>query len=100
MFAGAETIGGTLMVGTYYLLKQPETYKKLKKELHEVWPALDQNPPQLRDLEKLPYLNAVIRESLRMMSGVVSGLLRVVPAEGANICGTVVPGGVSGVQET
>lgn len=93
MFAGGETTGSTLMVGTYYLLKRPETYKKLKKELHEAWPALDQNPPQLRDLEKLPYLNAVIRESLRMMSGVVSGLLRVVPAEGANICGTVVPGG-------
>ena len=35
-----------------------------------------------------------------MMSGVVSGLLRVVPAEGANICGTVVPGSVSCVQET
>jgi len=46
-------------------------------------------------LEQMPYLNAVIKEGLRMSSGVVSGLLRIVPSPGATICDTFVPAGVS-----
>ncbi|KAK5278970.1 hypothetical protein LTR16_008100, partial [Cryomyces antarcticus] len=48
--------------------------------------------PDLRTLERLPYLAAVIKEALRLTSGVTTGLSRVVPPEGAGICGTVVPG--------
>jgi len=81
------------MVGTFHLLKQPETYGKFKKEILSVWPKLDNDPPSLRELERLPYFNAVIKESLRISVGVVSGLLRVVPKEGAKICDTFVPGG-------
>jgi len=93
MYAGSDTTGNTLMVGTFHLLKQPETYRKFKKEILSVWPKLDAAPPSLRELERLPYLNAVIKESLRLSVGVVSGLLRVVPKEGAKICDTFVPGG-------
>lgn len=94
MFAGADTVGNTLMLGTYYLLRQPETYQNLKKELMATWPSLESSP-DMRTLDSLPYLNAVIKESLRMSSGVVSGLLRFVPPQGARIAGTFVPGGVS-----
>ena len=94
MYAGSDTTGNTLMVGTFHLLKQPETFAKFKKELLSVWPKLDGEPPALRELERLPYFNAVIKESLRLSVGVVSGLLRVVPKEGATICNTFVPGGV------
>jgi hypothetical protein len=93
LFAGADTVGNTLMVGTHYLLHDSAALGKLKAELHEVWPVLDE-PPKLSQLEKLPYLNAVIKESLRRSHGVVSGLLRVVPAEGAQIAGVAVPAGV------
>jgi cytochrome P450 len=95
MYAGSDTTGNTLMVGTFHLLKQPETYRKFKKEILSVWPKLDTDTPSLRELERLPYFNAVIKESLRISVGVVSGLLRVVPKEGAKICDTFVPGGVS-----
>jgi cytochrome P450 len=90
MFGGADTVGNALMVGTHHLLQQPAVLQTLKKELLNAWPTLPQEP-KLRELESLPYLNAVIKESLRMSSGVVSGLLRVVPPTGAMINGVTVP---------
>jgi cytochrome P450 len=92
MFGGGDTVGNTLMLGTYHLLRQPETLAKLKKEILDAWPTLS-SEPKLRDLEVLPYLNAVIKESLRLSSGVTSGLLRVVPPTGATIAGVAVPPG-------
>lgn len=95
MFGGADTVGNTLMVGTYHLLRNPEKLQKLKEELHRTWPSLSGQEPRARELEALPYLNAVIKESLRMSSGVISGLLRIVPSGGATIAGVQVPSGVS-----
>jgi cytochrome P450 len=94
MFAGSDTTGNALMVGTFHLLKQPEQYMRFKTELLDAWPHLHRREPTLRKIESLPYLDAVIKESLRMSVGVVSGLLRTVPKEGATICGVSVPGGV------
>lgn len=94
MFGGADTVGNTLMVGTYHLLQQPDKLQKLKAELSAAWPSLNEHEPKLRDFENLPYLNAVIKESLRLASGVVSGLLRVTPATGATVDGVTVPPGV------
>lgn len=94
MFGGGDTTGNALMLTTYYVAKQPETYMKLKQELRSAWPVLDR-VPSLKSLEQLPYLNAVIKEGLRMSTGVVSGLARVVPLSGAKICDTFVPAGVS-----
>jgi cytochrome P450 len=90
MFGGADTVGNTLMVGTHRLLMNAEKMSKLKAELHTVWPVLAREP-SLKELESLPYLNAMIKESLRLSSGVVSGLLRIVPTTGATIAGTDVP---------
>lgn len=94
MFGGADTVGNTIMVGTFHLLQQTDKLQRLKKELSAAWPSLNGREPNVRDLETLPYLNAVIKESLRLSSGVVSGLLRVVPPTGATIDGVAVPPGV------
>lgn len=94
MFGGADTVGNTLMVGTHHLLQRPKVLQVLKRELLNAWPTLAEEP-KLRELESLPYLNAVIKESLRMSSGVVSGLLRVVPPTGATINGITVPAEVN-----
>jgi cytochrome P450 len=91
MFGGTDTVGNTLMVGAFHLLKHPEKMQKLKSELSAAWPSLTENEPRVRDLERMPYLNAVIKESLRLSSGVTSGLLRIVPATGATISGVEVP---------
>ncbi|USP72789.1 uncharacterized protein yc1106_00063 [Curvularia clavata] len=93
MFGGVDTAGNTLMVGSFHLLKEPAKLQKLKAELSATWPSLQGAEPRLKDLEDLTYLNAVIKESLRLSSGVTSGLLRVVPANGATISGHAVPPG-------
>lgn len=94
MFGGADTVGNTLMLGAFHLLQNPDKTEKLKEELRTAWPDLHGREPKLRELEGLPYLNAVIKEALRLSSGVTSGLLRVVPSAGANIVGVEVPAGV------
>ncbi|KAL6246705.1 hypothetical protein RBB50_006012 [Rhinocladiella similis] len=91
MFGGADTTGTTLMHGSFYVMTKADVRKKLVAELREAWPELDQ-PPSLAVLERLPYLTAVIKESLRMSPGVASPLPRHVPESGATIDGRYIPG--------
>jgi cytochrome P450 len=70
------------------LISHQEKYKKLQAELDQ----FDQ-PFTNANLSKLPYLNAVINESLRMMPPVPSGMMhRVTPPEGITIKDTFIPG--------
>lgn len=55
MFGGGDTTANVIMVGTYYLLKDPTLGHRLKKELTDAWPALEKEPT-LKELEALPYL--------------------------------------------
>ncbi|KAF3396164.1 Trichodiene oxygenase [Penicillium rolfsii] len=75
--AGTETTAWTLSVVTVYLLTQPETLARLTKELQDA-DAL--NLPWFA-LEKLPYLNAVVTEALRLSYGVSTRLPRIAPNE-------------------
>ncbi|KAK7510590.1 cytochrome P450 monooxygenase-like protein [Phyllosticta citriasiana] len=92
LYGGSETVGYALMVGTFHLLRNPEKLQTLMDELGTAWSAGD-GAPGLKELEKLPYLDAVIKEALRLSHGVVAGLPRVVPQEGATISGSRIPGG-------
>ncbi|GAW03868.1 benzoate 4-monooxygenase cytochrome p450 [Lentinula edodes] len=60
-------------------------------ELDEAWPQ--DNDIAYEDLEKLPYLTAVIKESLRLSHGVVTPLGRVVGPEDAMIMDESIPTG-------
>lgn len=55
LFGGADTTGTTLMHGTFHVLKDSDVYQKLKAELQESWPILE-DPPNQATLETLPYL--------------------------------------------
>ncbi|KAL3472255.1 cytochrome P450 [Aspergillus californicus] len=93
LFGGADTTGMTMMHGCFYILSSEDVYGRLKDELLSSWPALDCPLPGWEELEKLPYLTAVIKESLRMSPGVASPLPRVVPDSGAVLEKTPIPGG-------
>ncbi|THH33280.1 hypothetical protein EUX98_g884 [Antrodiella citrinella] len=75
--AGSDTVGNTMTVGTFYILSDPRVCNKLVAELEEAWPDVEV-PMHLEILEKLPYLTAVIKESLRLSHGVVHPAPRVV----------------------
>ncbi|KAF5368039.1 hypothetical protein D9758_004480 [Tetrapyrgos nigripes] len=63
LVAGHETSSGTLSFMTYYLLKNPETWRKLQNEVDEITGG---QPPKVEDLSKMTYLQAVMRETLRV----------------------------------
>ncbi|KAJ3545580.1 hypothetical protein NM688_g5608 [Phlebia brevispora] len=92
LFAGTDTASNTLAVGTIHALSNPSIHAKLKAEILEAWPDPGVKP-RYEALERLPYLSAVIKESLRLANGVLSPMTRVVPAGGAEISGKWIPGG-------
>ncbi|THU98682.1 cytochrome P450 [Dendrothele bispora CBS 962.96] len=63
LIAGHETSSGMMSFMTYYLIKNPETWRKLQNEVDEVTGG---EPLQVQDLSKLNYLQAVMRETLRL----------------------------------
>jgi cytochrome P450/NADPH-cytochrome P450 reductase len=63
LIAGHETTSGLLSFTFYYLLKNPQAYKKAQQEVDNV---IGKGPITVDHLTKLPYLNAALRESLRL----------------------------------
>ncbi|ESK86615.1 benzoate 4-monooxygenase cytochrome p450 [Moniliophthora roreri MCA 2997] len=89
-FAGTDTIASTCMVGSFHLLREQDALARLKKELVEAWPDMESHMTY-DSLERLPYLTAVIKESLRLSPGGVSPFPRVVGPSGATVAGCEVP---------
>ena len=78
--AGTLTASWVLEVTMFWLLRQPETLRKLKDELTAAIPSLDMiGTIPLPVLENLPYLNAVMKEGFRLTYGVSSRLARIDP---------------------
>lgn len=73
--AGLETTAFTIEQAVFHLLDQPALLAKLQDELSGAIPQPNKIA-SWTELEKLPYLSAVIQESLRMSVGVMSRLPR------------------------
>ncbi|KAI0169619.1 cytochrome P450 [Hypoxylon sp. FL1284] len=93
-FAGTHTTSHTMSMGTYFLLREPEKLERLRKELATV-PRNANGLLEYRDVRDLPYLKAVIKESLRLSSPVPGVLPRVVPQGGITWAGHYLPEGTS-----
>ena len=93
VFAGANTVADTMLMGHWHLLNLPDLLGRLKAEILTVWPNLDK-PPSHKDLETLPLLTATIKESLRHIPSGVS-LTRIVPSPGAIIADQRIPAGTT-----
>ena len=76
--AGSLTTANTLDATIYYLLTNPTCLACLRQELDVAIPDLKMLPTTA-ELEKLPYLTAVIHEALRLGKGVPHRLARVSP---------------------
>ncbi|KAL8664827.1 MAG: hypothetical protein Q9202_002689 [Teloschistes flavicans] len=93
--AGTDTSANTLVIALFNLLhKRSDTLALLKEELrgaiHERGAIVE-----WAVLEKLPYLRATIKESLRLGLGAPGRLPRLVPNGGAILQGENIPAGVS-----
>jgi cytochrome P450 len=94
--AGFDTSAYTMTMILYNLLKHPAALKKLRSELDN---ALNSgrlsDPPTFSETDKLDYLGAVIKETMRLQPFVKPLLERIVPPGGADIAGKFLPGGTT-----
>ncbi|KAH7091419.1 pisatin demethylase [Paraphoma chrysanthemicola] len=97
MIAGSDTTAISLRAIFYNLVCNPARLAKLHAELDGVWAQRDSQAGLLSwdELRELPYLSAVINESLRTHPAAGLPLERIVPADGVQIGDTAVPRGTN-----
>ena len=90
VFAGSDTTAIAFKAIIYYLLKNPDKFAKFIKELDDAIDAgMVSDPITFKESNThLPYMDAVIKEAIRMHPSVGLLLERHVPKGGMTICGT------------
>ncbi|RBA15626.1 hypothetical protein FPRO05_12233 [Fusarium proliferatum] len=92
--AGSDTTAITLSNILYNLCKHPATMHKLRQELGDARASGHiSNPITFREAQGLPYLQAVIKEGLRLYPAVGFTMPRVVPKGGKRLAGRLFPEG-------
>ena len=96
MSAGSDTTAITLSAILYYLLRNPQIYKKLVTEIDTFYDqGRGSTSVSFKESLEMLYLQAVIKEAFPIHPAVGLPLERVVPHGGATICGFLFPDGVS-----
>ncbi|TGJ87215.1 hypothetical protein E0Z10_g1517 [Xylaria hypoxylon] len=94
MAAGSDTTGISLSAILYYLLRHPKCLQELRREIEEFRArGLLSESFGFKETQQMPYLQAVIKEGLRMHPATGLPMERVVPEGGATICGRFFPAG-------
>ncbi|TEY51922.1 hypothetical protein BOTCAL_0263g00090 [Botryotinia calthae] len=91
--AGSETLTTTLTAAIHFLLESPKCLETLEREIRTKFSKEEQITNE--STSSLPYLMAVLNESLRMSPPLPDSLRREVPSGGATIAGHLVPGGTT-----
>lgn len=79
LIAGSDTTSNTSCALLYWVLKTPGVIEKLQAELDEVMPTGSSPVPSFAQVRDLKYLDAVIKETMRIHSTSSLGLPREVP---------------------
>jgi cytochrome P450 len=96
MIAGSDTTAISLSAILYYLLKNPQTFSTLRQEIDEQQAeGKISHFVTFKQSQEMPYLQAVMKEALRMHPATGLPLERVVPSGGTSICDQYFPEGVS-----
>lgn len=94
--AGSDTTALSLSSIIYHLTQNPQVVRKLREEIDTF--AADgkiSDPVTYKESQTMPYLQAVIKEALRVHPATGQPLMRIVPSGGAEIAGRFFPEGVS-----
>jgi Cytochrome P450 len=94
--AGADTSWVSLNGILYHLIKNPESLRKLRKEIDDMSSkGVLSNPAKFGEAQRMLYLQAVIKEGIRVYPATGFPLWRTVPEPGVTLCGNFFPPGVS-----
>ena len=95
IIAGSDTTAVSLSSVLYYLIKTPRAMQKLREEIS--WRTeqglCEADRVSFQDSQEMKYLQACIKEGLRLHAAVGLPLWRVVNEGGAEICGEFLPAG-------
>jgi len=93
--AGSDSTASALRMTLHYVCTTPDVQARLLAEVREAIAAGRVSRPVIRDQEArhLPYLQACIKEGLRVYPPVTGLLAKQVPPEGVTIDGKFAPGG-------
>ncbi|CCC14510.1 unnamed protein product [Sordaria macrospora k-hell] len=92
--AGADTTAIAIKTALYHCAKQPRVWRRLQRELQVAergygpWAetAKARTPPiSYKTARAIPYLEAIVRESLRILPGIALPLERYVPPSGVHL---------------
>ncbi|KAK5046898.1 hypothetical protein LTR84_007252 [Exophiala bonariae] len=96
ILAGSDTTAISLRACFYYLMKTPRAYEALVAEIDGADSrGLLSSFVTYDECLRLPYLQAVMKEAMRMHPGVAFPLERYVPRGGATLCGVWLPEGTT-----
>ncbi|KAJ6004050.1 hypothetical protein N7522_005695 [Penicillium canescens] len=97
VFAGSDTTAIALRAILYFLMRNPDIMAKVQAEIDTaVLEGKAGNPISYREsLAHLPYMSAVIKETLRLHPSVGLILEREVPKPGVTISGKYIPAGTT-----
>ncbi|KAK4985549.1 hypothetical protein LTR50_005885 [Elasticomyces elasticus] len=91
LIAGSDTTSNTSCALLFHCLMHPRVVKKLQQEVDQAIPNID-TVPNFEQVRNLPYLDMVIRETMRIHSTSSLGLPRMVPpGNGIEILGRHFP---------
>lgn len=94
ILAGSDTTAVSLSSILYYLLRYPRTLDKLRQEIKDMEAqGMLVGTVSFKESQQMPYLQAAIKEALRMHAATGLPLWRVVPDEGAEVMGQYFPAG-------
>ncbi|MCJ1235343.1 hypothetical protein MMC14_003311 [Varicellaria rhodocarpa] len=91
--AGSETTATLLSGVTFFLLKNPETLRKVTDEVRDAFAA--RTDINFTSVAQLPYLQACLKEALRLYPPTPSILPRRTAPEGDFVNGRFIPGNIS-----
>ena len=94
IIAGSDTSAGTMRAVMLNIMTSPMAYNKLQKEIDDGIKSGKISSP-IKDAEgrQMPYLQAVIREGLRLLPPASGAIAKQVPPAGDVINGRFIPGG-------
>ncbi|RDW76542.1 cytochrome P450 [Aspergillus mulundensis] len=88
---GSDTTGYTMEGATYLLLSHPQALQRLRTDLEDALPSIQHF--DLQRILNLPFLTAVIKETLRLYTPTPPLIPRTVPPNGITVDGHFIPGG-------
>ncbi|KAI1755891.1 pisatin demethylase [Xylaria castorea] len=96
IIAGSDTTASAIRITMLHIMTCPRVYNKLKQEIRDaVIDSKVSSPIKFEEAKRLPYLQAVVYEGLRMRPPAPGLYPKSVPPEGDVIHGKFIPGGTA-----